>query len=208
MCIDRSGAAIIDFLLCDEAHQRIYSDPIELPEIIAGTSWYIWWQRRQFVRGETVHSPEQTAMSIRALSLNFVRAAGKPKERPRLNKWPVVLSSQQVLNVDASFHVEDHTGGCGAVVRDTRGKFIGASTAYLMQIPDVVSAEAAALLEGIKLLQSLGCNNVMPRMDNIVVVDALRMNEGHAMVAAPVLEECRFLLREFGKVTIEHCNRE
>ena len=123
------------------------------------------------------------------------------------------MSSQQVLNVDASFHVEDHTGGCGAVVRDSRGKFIGASTAYLMQIPDVVSAEAAALLEGIKLLQILGCNNVMLRMDNIVVVDALRMNEGHAMVAAPVLEECRFLLREFllrefGKVTIEHCNRE
>ena len=69
-------------------------------------------------------------------------------------------------------------------------------------------AEAAALLEGLMLLQCMGCNNVLVRMDNSVVVDAINLNEGHSMVAAPVLDDCRELLREFGKVTIEHCNRE
>jgi ribonuclease HI len=96
----------------------------------------------------------------------------------------------------------------GAIVRDHRGNFISASTARLEHVADVVSAEAAALLEGLKLVQSLGCNDILVRMDNITVVDAIRMNEGHAMVAAPVLEDCRELLRDFGKVTIEHCNRE
>lgn len=48
----------------------------------------------------------------------------------------------------------------------------------------------------------------MVRMDNITVVEALKLNEGHTMVAAPVLENCRNTLKEFGKVTIEHCNRE
>ena len=28
------------------------------------------------------------------------------------------------------------------------------------------------------------------------------------MVAAPILEECMTLLQDFGKVSIEHCNRE
>nr|XP_020198839.1 spidroin-1-like [Aegilops tauschii subsp. strangulata] len=108
----------------------------------------------------------------------------------------------------ASGEESDHSGGCGAVVRDNRGGFIAATTANLLHVTDVVSAEAAALREGLKLLQNLGCSNVMVRMDNIVVVDCLRLNEGHAMVAAPIFEECRILLRDKGKVTIEHCNRE
>ena len=28
------------------------------------------------------------------------------------------------------------------------------------------------------------------------------------MVAAPVIDDCRNMLADFGKVTIEHCNRE
>ena len=45
-------------------------------------------------------------------------------------------------------------------------------------------------------------------MDNVVMVEPLRFNEGQSMVSAPVLEECRILLQDFGKVTIEHYNRE
>ena len=44
-------------------------------------------------------------------------------------------------------------------------------------------------------------------MDNITVVEALRLNEGQSMVAAPILESCRGLLREIGKVTIEYCKQ-
>jgi ribonuclease HI len=124
-----------------------------------------------------------------------------------MNKWPVVLASRQVLNIDASF-ADDHSGSCGAVLRDSIGNFIGATTSKLLHVADVVSAEAAALLQGLKFTESLGCNNVLVRMDNSVVVDALRLNEGQSMVAGPVLEDCRSLLRDFGKVSIEHCNRE
>uniref|UniRef100_A0A8R7ULS3 RNase H type-1 domain-containing protein n=1 Tax=Triticum urartu TaxID=4572 RepID=A0A8R7ULS3_TRIUA len=147
-------------------------------------------------------------MAIHALTLNYVHAAGKPKNAPRINQWPVVLSGQQVLNVDASFHVGDHAGGCGAVVPDSRGNFISASTANLMHMADVVSTEVVVLLEGLKLLQNLGCRNIMLRMDNVVVVETLRLNEGQNMVATPVIEDCQILLRDFRQVTIEHCNRE
>jgi hypothetical protein len=47
----------------------------------------------------------------------------------------------------------------------------------------------------------------MVRMDNVIVVDAIRLNEGYSMVAAPVIDECREMLTDFEKVTIEHCNR-
>ena len=48
----------------------------------------------------------------------------------------------------------------------------------------------------------------MVRLDNSTVVQALNSNEGHSMVAAPVLQDCRNCLRDIGKVTIKHCSRE
>ncbi|KAI4982641.1 hypothetical protein ZWY2020_023133 [Hordeum vulgare] len=126
----------------------------------------------------------------------------------RKNIWPLVIASQQLLNVDASFIEGFHLGSYGEIVRDHRGQFIAGSTSQLEHVTNVVSAEAAAVHEGLKLLQSLGCNNVQVRMDNIIVVEALRLNEGYSMVTAPLLDDCRELIREFRKVTIEHCNRE
>ena len=199
LLMDRSEAAVLEFLLCDQVHQKAYMDQFDLPELIATASWYIWWQRRMHVRGEVVQPPGRTGQSIHALTLNFTRAMAIPETRPRTNSWPIVLASQQLLNVDASFREEDHSGSCGAIIRDHKGNFI-ASTSRIDHVADVVFAEAVALREGVKLAVSMGCNNIMARMDNFIVVNALQLNEGQSMVAGPVLDECRELLRGFGKV--------
>lgn len=70
------------------------------------------------------------------------------------------LTLQLLLNVDASFIEGSHSGSCEAIVRDHRGYFITGSTSQIEHVADVVSAEAAALHEGLRLLQTLGCNNV------------------------------------------------
>lgn len=96
---------------------------MDLPELIATASWYIWWQRRLHVRGEVVQPPARTGPAIHALTLNFTRAAAKPSIGPMQNTWPVVLEAQQVLNVDASFREEDNSGSCGAIIRDRSFSF-------------------------------------------------------------------------------------
>lgn len=123
--------------------------------------------------------PARVGPAIHALPLNFTRAEAKPSIGPRQNTWLVVLEAQQVLNVDTSFREEDNSGSCRAIIRDHRGNFMAASTSHLEHVSDVVSAEAVSLLEGLKLIQRMGCNNVFIRMDNIIVVNALRLNEGH-----------------------------
>ena len=192
--VDRSGSAVLEFLLCDQSMQQNYEDSIELPKLIATTIWFVWWQRRQQVRGEKVQTPLRSTLAIHALALNFTRAAAKQTTAPRRNTWPIVLAAQQIINVDTSFIEDLHTGSCGAIVRDHRGNFIVASTSRLDHVADVISAEAATLLEGLKLLQSMGCNNVLVRMDNSVVVDAIHLNEGHSMMAGSVLDDCKELL--------------
>lgn len=211
LLVDRPGATVLEFLLCDQALQKTYLGQFELPELIATSCWYILVHlvaEKDACRGEVVQPPVRIGPSVHALALNFTQAMTKPVTTPRINTWPIVLSAQQVLNTDASFMEGVNMGSCAAIITDHRGNFIAASTSRLEHVADVVCVEAAALLEGLKLAQSLGYNNIVARMDKTIVVNALQLNDGHSMVASRVLEECRDLLRDMGKVFLEHCDRE
>lgn len=205
---DREGAKVIEFLLCDDKFRRNYMDIVDIPEVIASTCWYLWWQRREMAKGEQVQNPFRTSMAIRALSLNYVRAVSKPNPVDRQKTWKRVQTGMQILNVDAAFTAEDHTGACGMVVRDHDGGFIAAATTQMTHVADVISAEAEAMRQGIMFIRGLGCDKIMIQSDSLIVTDALKLNEGYTLVAAPILDDCRSLLQDFGKVTIEHCFRE
>ena len=86
--------------------------------------------------------------------------------------------------------------------------FVGAATAKLEHVADVVSAEAAALVEGLKLASRVGANSILVQSDSVIIAEVLQQNFGHSMVAAPIQKTCRSLLRDYGKVLLEHCNRE
>lgn len=180
---------------------------VDLPEMVAVRCWYIWWQGRIIVRDEEVQPPDRTSAVIQALALNFVRAASKSATTPRLECWRKPLSGYLALNVDAAFSENEHTGLCGAIIRDSGGMFVAASTSKLMHVADIVSTNSAALVEGLKQALSIVCNALFIQMDNLVVIEALKLNTGHSMISAPILDECRSLLEDFGKVSVEHCNR-
>ena len=66
-------------------------------------------------------------------------------------------------------------------------------------VVDVVSAKATSFREGLKLAQRIGCNKPLVQMDNL---EFPRLNEGHSMVAAPILDDCPKELADFRKATI------
>lgn len=82
--------------------------------------------------------------------------------------------------MDASFSEDEHTGSCGAIIRDSGGMFVAASTSKLEHVADIVLAESAALVEGLKLALTIGCNAIFIQMDNLVVVEALKLNTRHS----------------------------
>lgn len=125
-----------------------------------------------------------------------------------MDRWKKPVQNQLALNVDAAFSEDDYTVACGAVLRDGSGMFVGAATAKLEHVADVLSAEAAALAEGLKLTLRVGCTSVRVQSDCLVLIEALQQNEGDSMVAAPILHECRLLFVNFGKFVLEHCNCE
>lgn len=91
--------------------------------------WYIWWQRRQHVRGEAIKSPERTIMSIKVLATNYLCAASNKVQRKKDDHmWRRPSHVFMKVNVDASFHVENLSGATGAILQDEWGQFI--ATAY------------------------------------------------------------------------------
>ena len=159
------------------------------------------------MRGEDVSSPARTAVAVAALALNYARGA-QTKMTPKVNIWPGFLAGQMIINVDASFSEGDYAGSCGVVIRDHHGNFMSAATVTLEHVAGIETAEAATILQGLKLAKEMGCHNVIVRSDNITVVVALKLNGGYSMVAGPVLDECRSYLEDFGKFIIENCIRE
>jgi hypothetical protein len=46
-------------------------DKLKLHEPVAVGCWYIWWQRREIVKGEQVTRPKNSAFGITALAANY-----------------------------------------------------------------------------------------------------------------------------------------
>lgn len=71
----------------------------------------------------------RTAISIRALATNFIRAS-TPNQPLRKNDelWKRPMAGIVKVNVDASFRAETLSGGTGVVAHDDHGNFIAAAT--------------------------------------------------------------------------------
>jgi hypothetical protein len=55
------------------------------------------------------------------------------------------------VNVDGSFHIDDHAASAEAVIRDFEGRFIAESSLYLPNMSSAAAAEAIAMREGLSL---------------------------------------------------------
>jgi ribonuclease HI len=77
------------------------------------------------------------------------------------------------LNVDASFHVDSRVGAVGAILRDSHGRFLAASTKYVPYVGSVAEAEAIAMKEGLWLANRKGCNALLAESDSLETIEAL-----------------------------------
>lgn len=67
---DRSGSVSMEILSKLDA----VSDGLPVAELAVVAAWYLWWQRRQLVKGIVIQTPEKTTLSIRVLATNYIRS--------------------------------------------------------------------------------------------------------------------------------------
>ena len=157
---DSSGQQIIAAVINDKRKVPSLNN-VGLAELILTGCWYIWWERRSFVHGESVQNPSRSAMSIAPLTCNYMRAQAKAV---RIREgWKMPPEGKIMVNVDASF--ADGMGSTGVVIRDSSGGFVAALTSFLQSVLDAPMAEAYALKEGLCLVNQIGCTNFKLQSD-------------------------------------------
>ena len=106
--LDRSGSVNMEHLICE---LTMIDGEIKSAELIAVAVWYIWWQCRQEVRDEHVQPADKTTVTIKAMTLNFMRAnSSKIIRRKEADIWKKPSQGVSKVNVDASFHVDSLSG--------------------------------------------------------------------------------------------------
>jgi hypothetical protein len=155
--VDRSGSVVLEYTLCNQNWQSPVLGTLGLQESVVVACWYIWWQRRELEKGESVTGLPRTAFAIQALTSNYGAAA--PDSKPPEISWSKPRASCYKLNTDAYFH-DNGTSAVGDVLRNNMGEAVAGVATFLSSILNTASAEAIALLKGMELVESLGCNQL------------------------------------------------
>jgi hypothetical protein len=84
---DRSGSVVVAGTINVSKPLRSLNQ-VGLAELILTGGWYIWWECRKYVHGETVQNPTRVAMSIATLTTNYQRAMKKKTRKSEGWKEP------------------------------------------------------------------------------------------------------------------------
>ncbi|KAI5006083.1 hypothetical protein ZWY2020_033326 [Hordeum vulgare] len=183
----------------------------EIPviELIVVAMWYIWWQRRQGVKGQAIQTPQRTTMSIRVLTTNFIRNY-LPNHPTRKKDYSWQKSDPRTIkiSVDASFYAETRTGACGAVARDHVGNFIATATWVLSHVSSADSAEITAIYRRVLLASNIGCTKVTLESDSMNGLAAMESPEVYMGPDVTKITEATILSLKFPEISFIHCNRD
>ena len=137
-------------------------------ELVLTAGWYMWWERRKFVHGESTQTPFTSAMSIAALTSNYVRATRKTSIIRQ--GWKKPQEEKLMVNVDGAFDTGTGSGSTRVIIREEKEQWIAAAHSFLPHVIDAPMAEANALKEGLMLAQHIGCNRFIIQTSKVPVL--------------------------------------
>ena len=60
--VDRAGSAVLEELICTSIDDPLYLAQTPVSCLIALSSWFLWWERGQYAKGEKISEPERSAL--------------------------------------------------------------------------------------------------------------------------------------------------
>jgi ribonuclease HI len=142
------------------------------------TLWAIWWARRKAIHEEEFQSPLSTFLSIQ----NYISEIEWEKKEPakpgasrnKDAKWLPPDVGFCKINVDGAVAKSCVRGAVGAVCRDERGRFLGASAVVYAGVTDPTMLEAYACKEALELVEDLSQHKLMIASDCLNVINDIR----------------------------------
>jgi ribonuclease HI len=163
--------------------------------------------RRKRTHGEYVPPNFKCATSIRGLAANYARAR-KVQNQVAKRTWEKPRATFLKLNVDAAFNEDDQAGASGAIIRDSTGAFVAASSKFIPHVATAGMAEALAMCHGLELAVSIGANALEAQSDSTEVIYYCLGQERMWNEATAVYADCLENAGIIGKVEFTHCSRD
>lgn len=154
-------------------------------ELFAVTCWALWIDRNSMFHGKKVFDVNLRAEWISKYLYDFRRSQKKVvvpaasnllESPPVCSCWSPPLPCSLKINSDAACDPRGGRTGIGVVVRDEKGKMVIAKSSLKMGGLDPLSAEAYAMLVGLRSAIDFGLNNLWVESDSQLLVKAI--NEG------------------------------
>jgi ribonuclease HI len=203
---NQSGSVVLEQILKSNSNVIPGLD-LGLKEVVSTVAWYLWWIRRRRTHNEDVPPMRRCNMSILAIVANYAKAAFQSREAPS-SKWERPQPRQVKVNVGGSFYADSYTGAVGAVLRDYQGQLIAASCKFLPQVSSAAMAEALAMKEGLSLVVSKGCSQVIAEADSLETIQACTGQETWWTEPAAIFADCVDLASLIDGINFRHCPRE
>lgn len=205
--VDRSGSAVLEFLLLEPDSPLEIMPNLNYKEVIAAGCWYLWWLRRRHTHHDSCPLSFRWTTSVLAIVGNYVKSITQRRELNE-HKWKRPEARFIKVNVDASYHEEEGSGATAAIIRDEKGRFIAAQCKFIRFAADAVTTEAMAMRDGLNLANRLGFNRVEAESDSLNVVNYCQGQHQWWDAAAAIYAECIDSATSIGKVIFTHCFRE
>jgi hypothetical protein len=118
--VDLSGCMVLEHLLGTKLTTPPGLNGLPIHEIIVIAAWFIWWKRREIKSGGIVPLASRTALSIKSMVTNCVKA--KKTRGGCVKKGRMKPPSGFVkLNTDAALNLDTRRAMSGCIIRDSTG---------------------------------------------------------------------------------------
>ena len=84
--VDYAGEAVLGYLLFLPEQEVSILGIQNVREMVAVTTWYLWWERCKLFHEEKIQDARQISMGIHAITANYV-IASSPKATMKRGGW-------------------------------------------------------------------------------------------------------------------------
>jgi ribonuclease HI len=120
--------------------------------------------------------------------------------------WKPPMEGWVKLNTDGAYK-DESAAGCGGVIRDSHGGWLGGFAKYL-GICSAYVAELWGVLEGLRYARNLGFTRIELNVDSSVVDHVLRRQGNNSPTGSALINQIRRLMDLDWEVVVKHSYRE
>lgn len=124
----------------------------------------------------------------------------------RNDSWLPPSVGEVKCNLDATLFKENHCFGVGTCIRDYRGHFVKALTAWFDGVPTPMEAEAWGLKEAILWLGGMGTPNVSIELDCKLVTEDILDRSTNQSEFGQIVSDCRMLISNYPNFNVSLVN--